>query len=94
MLEFIVLGQIPGTNFQITFDWAVFLAGMFCISLELYILRHRLHPRQIILTPSGIILHGLIHQVQSLHNQNTEQEPVLAEIPREDTLPVQLHLFE
>lgn len=26
MLEFLVLGQIPGTHFQVTFAWYLFLA--------------------------------------------------------------------
>lgn len=41
MLEFIVLGQIPGTSFQITFAWftASVLIGLFWLDLRI-----RRHP--------------------------------------------------
>ena len=41
MLEFIVLGQIPGTHLQITFAWCVIalLGGLLWIDLKI----HRAH---------------------------------------------------
>lgn len=36
MLEFIVLGQIPGTSIQITFEQVVMTVALLCISFELH----------------------------------------------------------
>lgn len=35
MLEFIVLGNVPGTHFNITFSWILALAAVFLIVLEI-----------------------------------------------------------
>lgn len=34
MLEFIVLGNVPGTHFNITFSWILALTAVFLIVLE------------------------------------------------------------
>lgn len=44
MLEFIVLGQIPGTNFVITFSWVVAIAALI---FGMSILRHEQKQRRI-----------------------------------------------
>jgi len=35
MLEFIVLGNVPGTHFTITYSWVLILAAIFLMVLEL-----------------------------------------------------------
>lgn len=44
MLEFIVLGEVPGTQFQITFVW---LMQMGSILLEIGLVIWLIHPRHI-----------------------------------------------
>lgn len=46
MLELIVLGKIPGTNLQITFEWVVLLGGALLLALEFYVLRQRLQSQK------------------------------------------------
>jgi hypothetical protein len=41
MLEFIVLGEIPGTSFQITFSQLLLLTASMLIAYELRIVAHR-----------------------------------------------------
>lgn len=33
MLKFIVLGLVPGTNFQISFGWLLILASLFIVAI-------------------------------------------------------------
>ncbi len=44
MLQFIVLGQIPGTGFQLTFTWLLLLAPIALMALELHL--HKKHKQQ------------------------------------------------
>jgi hypothetical protein len=76
MLELIVLGRIPGTTYQITFDWAIFAAGIFLLAIELYVLRHTL----------PVPAHQTVLPLQDPAES--------ANIGGEDTLPVQLQLFQ
>lgn len=41
MLELIVLGQVPGTNLVITFNWVIIIAVTFFICLQIYFLNLR-----------------------------------------------------
>ena len=41
MLEFIVLGQIPGTSFQITYAQVLMLAATLLLASELRLVLHR-----------------------------------------------------
>lgn len=38
MLDFLVLGQVPGTHFQITFNGITLIAGCLLIAVEVHIL--------------------------------------------------------
>jgi hypothetical protein len=75
MLELIVLGRIPGTSFQITFDWAIFLAGLFLLALELQLLRRH-------------------YPIKLPSNWSQNKEAASVQTSGDNTLPVQLQLFE
>ena len=49
MLDFIVLGMVPGTNFVITFEWSLIFATIFCVgilfSIEAYKLKNKTHSK-------------------------------------------------
>lgn len=38
MLDFLVLGQVPGTHFQITFNGVLFIIGCLLVAVEVHII--------------------------------------------------------
>ncbi len=42
MLNFIVLGQVPGTNFELTFQWVLLLALLLALSTLVIVEQPRL----------------------------------------------------
>ena len=50
MLEFIVLGQIPGTSLTITFNWVLLLVAT---ALMIYDIRHIVQRRKLVIDTDG-----------------------------------------